>query len=114
MKITNGRLYEDFSWKMDIDIYRKGRNPAALTYFGTYFTHANYHHRLANKPLKMSKPNNGWVLQGCISCRDCQVCMIYSGVSLFPDQLSRAESVEAAHDRIGDIFDENQIDAEVG
>jgi len=40
--------------------------------------------------------------------------MIYSGVSLFPDQLSRAESVEAAHDRIGDIFDENQIDAEVG
>ena len=113
MKIANGRLYEDFSWEMDVAIWRDKNVDYVYTYFGTYFTHANYHPRLANRPLKMSKPNNGWVLQGCVTCRACKVCNVYSGVSLFPDQLTRAESVEAAQQRVEDVFDENEIETEI-
>ena len=112
MKIGNGRLYEDFSWQMEVDLYRDGKT-VEVTYFGTYFTHANYHPRLSSRPLKMSKPNNGWVLQGCITCRSCQVCYVYSGVSLFPDQLSLAESVKAAQQRIDDVFDATEIEKEI-
>merc|ERR1712050_355567 len=111
MKIGSEKLFEDFSWEMDVDLYRRGRT-YHLTYFGTYFTHANYHPRLSKRPLKMSKPNNGWVLQGCITCRKCKVCYVYSGVSLFPDQLSLTESVEAAHQRIEDVFSVEEIGEE--
>ena len=50
---------------MDIDILSSEVKTKKYTYFGTYFTHENYHRRLANRKLPMEKPNNGWVLQGC-------------------------------------------------
>ena len=53
----------------------------------------------------MDKPNNGWVLQGCITCRGCDVCYLYSGVSLFPDQLTADEQVNQAQEKVDDIFD---------
>ena len=55
---------EDFTWEMDIDILSSEVKTRKYTYFGTYFTHENYHRRLANRKLPMEKPNNGWVLQG--------------------------------------------------
>jgi len=105
MNLSNGRLYEDFSWEVDVDILSPETKTRKYTYFGTYFTKDNYHRRLANRPLAMNKPNNGWVLQGCITCRGCDVCYLYSGVSLFPDQLNGAEQVEEAQDKLDDIFD---------
>ena len=57
----------------------------------------------------MNKPNNGWVLQGCITCRGCDVCYLYSGVSLFPDQLSGQEQVAEAQDKLEDVFDKNLL-----
>ena len=33
---------------------------------------------------------------GCITCRGCSRCLVYSGVSMFPDQLSTDELVEEA------------------
>ena len=33
---------------------------------------------------------------GCITCRGCSRCLVYSGVSMFPDQLSTDELVDEA------------------
>jgi len=97
MNIFNGRLYEDFTWEMDLDILSPEQKTRKYTYFGTFFTKENYHRRLRNRPnLPMTKPNNGWVLQGCITCRGCAVCYVYSGVSMFPDQLSPDELANQA------------------
>ena len=122
MNLFNGRLYEgtsriittdsiwvDFSWEVDVDILSPETKTRKYTYFGTYFTKDNYHRRLENRPLAMNKPNNGWVLQGCITCRGCDVCYLYSGVSLFPDQLSGQEQVAEAQDKLEDVFDKNLL-----
>lgn len=105
MNLSNGRLYEDFSWEVDVDILSPVSKTRKYTYFGTYFTKDNYHRRLHNRPLAMDKPNNGWVLQGCITCRGCDVCYLYSGVSLFPDQLTADEQVNQAQEKLDEIFD---------
>lgn len=55
---------QDFTWEMDIDILSSEVKTKKYTYFGTYFTHENYHRRLSGRKLPMEKPNNGWVLQG--------------------------------------------------
>lgn len=105
MNIFNGRLYEDFTWEMDLDILSPEQKTRKYTYFGTFFTKDNYHRRLRNRPsLPMTKPNNGWVLQGCITCRGCSVCYVYSGVSMFPDQLSSAELANQAQSQVDKIF----------
>ena len=57
-------IKQDFTWEMDIDILSSEVKTKKYTYFGTYFTHENYHRRLAGRKLPMEKPNNGWVLQG--------------------------------------------------
>ena len=102
---------QDFTWEMDIDILSSEVKTKKYTYFGTYFTHENYHRRLSGRKLPMEKPNNGWVLQGwyqnkpkeilkyfsgCITCRGCSRCLVYSGVSMFPDQLTTDELVDEA------------------
>ena len=42
---------------MDIDILSSEVKTRKYTYFGTYFTHENYHRRLANRKLKPKIPN---------------------------------------------------------
>jgi hypothetical protein len=107
--ITNGRLNNDFSWQMDV-ISDRENDSKEYTYFGTYFTRQHYDPRIRDRPLKMTKPNNGWVLQGCISCKGCNMCDLFSGVSLFPDQLSRLESVSAAQETAKDVFNVTNVD----
>ena len=74
-------IKQDFTWEMDIDILSSEVKTKKYTYFGTYFTHENYHRRLAGRKLPMEKPNNGWVLQGWNSSVTKKYLLIFKDAS---------------------------------